>query len=65
MRAMMDFKTLLLKYKALLAENKALKEENLFLKDRLGLAETVEGRSYPDARKPSSARTCAFDSLDH
>ena len=56
MRAMMDFKTLLLKYKALLAENKALKEENLFLKDRLGLAETVEGRFYPEGVQQDASR---------
>jgi hypothetical protein len=56
MRAMMDFKTLLLKYKALLAENKALKEENLFLKDRLGLAETVESQPSPEGVQKDAFR---------
>jgi hypothetical protein len=56
LRAMVDFRTLLLKYKALLAENQALKEENLILKDRLGLAETSEGRSYPQGVQQDVSR---------
>jgi hypothetical protein len=56
MRAMMDFKTLILKYETLLAENKALKEEVLSLKAQLGSAEPVGNLPCPGGAQQDVSR---------